>query len=98
VQLGDATQEEVLEQAHVRTARAVAATLPDPRAARQVVQQVRSLAPDTIIVVKSCYHVHRWQLDVAGAHKVVDEESEVGALAAAEIRGRVLLSLTPTTD
>ena len=88
VQLGDATREEVLEHAHVRTARAVAVTLPDPRAARQVVQQVRSLAPDTIIVVRSRYHVHRWQLDVAGAHIVVDEENEVGARIAAEIRGR----------
>jgi CPA2 family monovalent cation:H+ antiporter-2 len=90
VQLGDATREEVLEHASVRTARAVAVTLPDPSAAQQVVQQVRSLAPDTIIVVRSRYHVHRWQLDVAGAHIVVDEENEVGARIASEIRGRVL--------
>jgi CPA2 family monovalent cation:H+ antiporter-2 len=95
VHLGDATREQVLEHAHVRTARAVAVTLPDPRAARQVVQQVRSLAPDTIIVVRSRYHVHRWQLDVAGAHIVVDEENEVGARIASEIRGR---ALPPTTS
>jgi CPA2 family monovalent cation:H+ antiporter-2 len=90
VHLGDATQEEVLIHAHVRTARAVAVTLPDPRAARQVVEQVRSLAPDTVIVVRSRYHVHRWQLDVAGAHIVVDEEAEVGARIASEIRARAL--------
>lgn len=88
VLLGDATRETVLEHAHVRTAKAVAVTLPDPRAARQVVQQVRSLAPDAMIVVRSRYHVHRWQLDVAGAHVVVDEENEVGARIAAEIRNR----------
>jgi CPA2 family monovalent cation:H+ antiporter-2 len=85
VHLGDATREEVLEHAHIRTAAAVAVTLPDPRAARQVVQQVRALAPNSIIVVRSRYHVHRWQLDVAGAHIVVDEENEVGARIATEI-------------
>jgi CPA2 family monovalent cation:H+ antiporter-2 len=83
--VGDATRESVLARLHIRTAAAVAITLPDPRTARQVVQMVRSLAPDTRIVVRSRYHVHRWQLDVAGAHTVVDEEDEVGARIAAEI-------------
>ncbi len=83
--VGDATRESVLARLHIRTAAAVAITLPDPRAARQVVQMVRALAPDTRIVVRSRYHVHRWQLDVAGAHTVVDEEDEVGARMAAEI-------------
>ncbi len=83
--VGDATRESVLAGLHIRTAAAVAITLPDPRTARQVVQMVRALAPDTRIVVRSRYHVHRWQLDVAGAHTVVDEEDEVGARIAAEI-------------
>jgi CPA2 family monovalent cation:H+ antiporter-2 len=83
--VGDATRESVLAQLHIRTAAAVAITLPDPRTARQVVQMVRALAPDTRIVVRSRYHVHRWQLDVAGAHTVVDEEDEVGVRIAAEI-------------
>lgn len=83
--VGDATRESVLARLHIHTAAAVAITLPDPRAARQVVQMVRALAPDTRIVVRSRYHVHRWQLDVAGAHTVVDEEDEVGARIAAEI-------------
>lgn len=86
VQLGDATREEVLEHAGVRAARAVAVTLPDPRLARQVVEQVRGLAPDALLVVRARYHVHRWQLNVAGAHIVVDEEDEVGARIAAEIK------------
>jgi CPA2 family monovalent cation:H+ antiporter-2 len=83
--VGDATRESVLARLHIRTAAAVAITLPDPRTARQVVQMVRSLAPDTRIVVRARYHVHRWQLDVAGAHTVVDEEDEVGVRIAAEI-------------
>jgi CPA2 family monovalent cation:H+ antiporter-2 len=83
--VGDATRESVLARLHIRTAAAVAITLPDPRTARQVVQMVRALAPDTRIVVRSRYHVHRWQLDVAGAHTVVDEEDEVGVRMASEI-------------
>jgi CPA2 family monovalent cation:H+ antiporter-2 len=87
--LGDATRDEVLEHLNIRSAAAVVVTLPDPRAARQVVQQVRALAPDTFIIVRSRYHVHRWQLDVAGAHAVVDEENEVGVRIAAEVRRRL---------
>ena len=83
--VGDATRESVLARLHIRTAAAVAITLPDPRTARQVVQMVRALAPDTRIVVRSRYHVHRWELDVAGAHTVVDEEDEVGVRIAAEM-------------
>jgi voltage-gated potassium channel Kch len=88
--VGDATRESVLARLHIRTAAAVAITLPDPRTARQVVQMVRALAPDTRIVVRSRYHVHRWQLDVAGAHTVVDEEDEVGVRMAAEIGAHLL--------
>ena len=87
--LGDATREEVLERLHIRTAAAIVVTLPDPGTARQVVQRVRALAPDAYIVVRARYHVHRWQLDVAGAHAVVDEEDQVGVIMAAEIRRRL---------
>jgi CPA2 family monovalent cation:H+ antiporter-2 len=89
VYLGDATRDEVLEHLNIRNAAAVVVTLPDPRTARQVVQQVRALAPDTFIIVRSRYHVHRWQLDVAGAHAVVDEENEVGVRMAAEVTRRL---------
>ncbi|UCG85510.1 MAG: cation:proton antiporter [Gemmatimonadota bacterium] len=87
--LGDATRGEVLEHVDIRNAVAVVLTVPDPSTARQVVQQVRALAPDTCIIVRSRYHVHRWQLDVAGAHAVVDEENEVGVRIAAEVRQRL---------
>jgi CPA2 family monovalent cation:H+ antiporter-2 len=89
-QLGDATREEILEHARVREAAAVAVTIPDPRAARHIIQRLRALAPDTDVLVRSRYHVHRWQLDVAGAHVVVDEEDQVGARMAEEIRQRHL--------
>ncbi len=87
--VGDITRDEMLERLHVRTAAAVAVTIPDPRTARDIVQRVRSLAPDAVVSVRSRYHVHRWQLEVAGAHAVVDEESQVGIRIAAELAERL---------
>jgi CPA2 family monovalent cation:H+ antiporter-2 len=91
--IGDATRVEVLERAHVDTARVVAVTLPDPTTSRQVIEQVRSLSPDTMIVVRARYHMHRWQLASAGAQVVTDEEDGVGAEIALQVR-----KLTPTDE
>jgi CPA2 family monovalent cation:H+ antiporter-2 len=87
--VGDIRREEVLERMHVHAAVAIVVTVPDPGTSRQIIQRVRSYAPDALVVVRSRYHVHRWQLEVAGAHAVVDEEDEVGARVAMEAR-RVL--------
>ncbi len=94
--IGDATREEILDRAHVRTAAAVAVTVPDPGHARQIVQLVRSLSTDAVVVVRSRYHIHRWQLDVVGAHAVVDEENEVGVRIAAEVRRSLAATDLPT--
>jgi CPA2 family monovalent cation:H+ antiporter-2 len=84
--IGDATRTEVLEQLRVATARAVAVTLPDPAAARQVIEQVRSLSAETPIIARARYHVYRWELMVAGAPVVVDEEEQVGLRMASALR------------
>ncbi len=83
--VGDIRREEVLERLHVRAAAAVVVTVPDPGTSRQIIQRLRAYAPDALVVVRSRYHVHRWQLEVAGAHAVVDEEDEVGARVATEL-------------
>ncbi len=88
--IGDATRDEVLARLHVGTAAGVVITIPDPWTARHVIQQVRALAPNTSIVVRARYHIHRWQLTVAGADAVVDEEEEVGIQIAAEVRRRLI--------
>jgi CPA2 family monovalent cation:H+ antiporter-2 len=88
--IGDATRDEVLARLHVRTAAGVVITIPDPWTARHVIQQVRALAPNTPIVVRARYHIHRWQLTVAGADAVVDEEEQVGIQIAAEVRRRLI--------
>ena len=87
--IGDATRDDVLARVHVRTAACVVITIPDPWTARHIIQQVRALAPNTPIVVRARYHIHRWQLAMAGADAVVDEEEEVGIQIAAEVRRRL---------
>ena len=87
--IGDATNTEVLEQLRVSSANAVVITVPDPATARQVVELVRSLAPDTAIIARARYHIYRWQLLLAGAHAVVDEEEEVGRRIASEVRKKL---------
>lgn len=84
---GDATSPEILEHAQIKTALAVVITVPDPNAARQVVLQVRASAPNTKLIVRSRYHIHRWALELAGAHAVVDEENVVGLHIAEYLRG-----------
>ncbi len=82
---GDATHDGVLARLNVRTAAVVVITIPDPWTARLVIQQVRALAPNTPIVVRARYHIHRSLLEAAGADAVVDEEEEVGIRIAAEV-------------
>jgi CPA2 family monovalent cation:H+ antiporter-2 len=92
--LGDATRAELLEHLRVGAARAVAVTLPDPAGARQVIEQVHALSPETPIVARARYHVYRWELMVAGAPVVVDEEEQVGLRMASAVR-KVLRAVDP---
>ncbi|MBN2559799.1 MAG: cation:proton antiporter [Phycisphaerae bacterium] len=87
--IGDATRTETLEELRVGAAKAVAVTVPDPTTARHVIEGIRSLSPQTPIIARSRYHIHRWQLTLAGAQVVIDEEDHVGARIALEVR-RVL--------
>lgn len=87
--IGDATRAEVLEHVRVTSARAVAVTLPDPAAARQVIEQVHSLSPETLVVARARYHVYRWELLFAGAQIVVDEEDQVGLRMASAVQEKL---------
>ncbi|MBW2403732.1 MAG: NAD-binding protein [Deltaproteobacteria bacterium] len=87
--IGDATRKDVLTHAGVRTAKAIAITVPDPTAARAITTHARAAARDALIVTRSRYQ--RWNEDLvaSGATSVVDEETEVGLQMASEIQ-RVL--------
>ncbi len=77
-QVGDATQLDVLEHAHVRTAKMVVITLPAHRPALTVLQHVRELAPHAQVIVRSRHQLHWSQFEAAGAHVIVGDEEEVG--------------------
>ena len=84
--VGDATRPEVLEHVSVQTAACVVVTVPDPAAARLVVQRVRLLAPQTPVIARARYNRYRQDLLQAGATIAVDEEDEVGQRLASVVR------------
>ena len=86
VHRGDAAHHEVLEHAGVPGARVIAITIPDAIAARSIIHLCRLIAPDADIIARSRYHVHRWELVLAGAAEVIDEEEQVGLRIAARVR------------
>jgi len=86
IQIGDATQRDILEHAGLRRAAALVVTVPDPAAARLVVRQAKQLAPDVPVVVRARYHIYAASLEEAGADQIVDEEEFVGE----ELARRVL--------
>jgi len=83
---GDATQREILEHAGIYQARAVVVTVPDHATTRHLIDLVRDIAPDAYIVARCHYHVLHWELLIAGAHEVVDEEDQLGRRLAAQVR------------
>lgn len=85
-QSGDATKAEVLEHAGLQDAAAFIVTLPDPAIVRQVVHVARQLCPHVMIIARSRYHAARWEIMLAGAEVVVDEEEQVGRRLAVEAR------------
>ena len=86
VQLGDASRREVLEHAQIHHACVIVITVPDPNSSRTMIHQCKYLAPRAAIVARARYHVLRWDLQLAGARNVVDEEENVGLSLADQAR------------
>ena len=74
IELGDATQPEILQHIGVGQSRAVVVTIPDPSASRAIIEQVRRLARDVPVIVRGRYHQYAAMLEQAGATSTVDEE------------------------
>jgi len=85
IQVGDATQLEILEHAGVAGARAVIVTIPDPSASRAIIEQVRRLAPAVPVIARGRYHQYAPMLESAGAVSVIDEEQIVGTEMAQQV-------------
>lgn len=88
--VGDATQTDVLEHAGVERAQVVVITVPTVAATRRLIHNVRHIASGALIVCRSRYHIHRWELLRAGADAVIDEEDHVGHRMAYEVRAIVV--------
>jgi CPA2 family monovalent cation:H+ antiporter-2 len=82
IELGDATQREVLHHAGVGQSLAVVITIPDPATALLVCDAAQRLAPGVPIVARSRYHMYAQRLSEAGADCVADEEQIVGGYLA----------------
>jgi monovalent cation:H+ antiporter-2, CPA2 family len=83
--LGDATQAEILEHAHLATAAGLVVAVSDHRTARMTVSQARAVQPNIPIVARSRYHTFRDEIATAGADRVIDEETLVGRRLAEEV-------------
>ncbi|MCH7546441.1 MAG: cation:proton antiporter [Planctomycetes bacterium] len=76
--IGDARAGEVLEHLNLTSAAAVIITIPDPETSRTIIQHIHDLAPHTPIIARLRYHLHRNELENAGAQVVIDEETSIG--------------------
>jgi len=78
VHMGDAASEDFLLHAGVSGACLVVVTIPDPRAARFIVETIRRIAPGATVIARGRYHIHNREIQKAGAHLIIDEENMVG--------------------
>lgn len=76
--IGDGTQFEVLEHAHVATARMIVITVPSLSGAMHTLQCIKQMAPDSHVVVRSRYQRHFIDFEHAGANAVIGDEEQVG--------------------
>ena len=89
--LGNSAQREILEHAHLASARALIVTVPDPHAAVATIEQARIIAPDILICARARFKKFNELFENAGADHVVIEEGVSGTLLgsmAASVLGR----------
>jgi len=97
--VGDATNLDVLEHAHVASAQLVVITLPARSAALVVLQHVRRLNPGAHVVVRSRYQIHQNDFERRGAHAVFGDEAEVGRRLSEYVTSQLSeLPQTPASD
>lgn len=92
---GDASKQEVLEQAHVSQARGMVIAISDASSSRRVAAMARQLNPSIHIIVRTRYLIEVEPLYKLGVNEVIPEEFETSV----EILARVLRNyLVPRED
>ncbi|MEC5127741.1 cation:proton antiporter [Verrucomicrobiales bacterium BCK34] len=84
--LGDATNLDFLIHYGILRARAIVLTVPDHRASIRIVESVRTLNAEVVIVARARYHTFISELETAGATLAVDEEYLTGRRLAEAMR------------
>ncbi|GAB4089178.1 cation:proton antiporter domain-containing protein [Hydrogenophaga soli] len=79
---GDAARAQALVAAGLTRAKAVAITYVDPGSAMKVLAQIKHLAPDVPVVVRTLDDAHLEKLQAAGATEVVPEAIEASLMLA----------------
>lgn len=85
VHLGNAAHEDVLQHAGLSNVCMAVVTVPDSRAAADIVSLLRRLRPTLAIAVRCRYNRHLPDLKKAGADMIVDEELGSGKVLAQHI-------------
>jgi CPA2 family monovalent cation:H+ antiporter-2 len=84
--VGDATQTDVLNHVDIVRARIVVLTAPNPSPLRRLIHHVRHVGPSALMVARCRYQIYRWELQLANADAVIDEEDQVGQQMVTEIK------------
>ncbi len=76
--IGDVRQIEILKHHGIANAKLVIITIPSFEASVKAIHNVKRLAPDAYILVRSRYEIHTSGFHKAGAHEIFNEEFTVG--------------------
>ena len=87
VHVGDASQPDIISHLGIDSACVVVVTVPDSRSAGRILQNIRALAPEASVIIRSRYHIATPELWAQGAAFVVDEENVVGRELARQVVG-----------
>lgn len=85
VHLGDAAHADIVTHAGIQGACVIVVTVPDPRTAKRVLQNIHAMSPSSSVIVRSRYHIATPELWEMGAAFAVDEENVVGRELARQV-------------
>jgi monovalent cation:H+ antiporter-2, CPA2 family len=85
VHLGDAAHADIITHAGIQGACVIVVTVPDPRTAKRILQNIHALSPGSSVIVRSRYHIATAELWELGAAFAVDEENVVGRELARQV-------------
>lgn len=97
-EVGDATQTDVLNHAHLRDCKAVVITVPHHKSAMMILKHVRKDVPQARVIVRSRYELHMCDFADAGAHIVTGDEQQVGESLASHLRNWLDEEPSPPAD